>query len=140
MFNVDQYIGLGIPTIVNSFQQPLPAYDFAAKMMLAIASIGSGFKGGEVTPLFFIGATLGNALAPVFDMPFAFLAGIGFVAVFAGASNTPIASFVMAIELFGAEIGAFAAVACCVSYLFSGYLSIYKSQKMGTPKVQHPKK
>jgi H+/Cl- antiporter ClcA len=140
MFNVDQYIGLGIPTIVNSFQQPLPAYDFAAKMMLAIASIGSGFKGGEVTPLFFIGATLGNALAPVFDMPFAFLAGIGFVAVFAGASNTPIASFVMAIELFGAEIGVFAAVACCVSYLFSGHLSIYKSQKMGTPKVQHPKK
>lgn len=135
LFNVDQYIGLGIPTIVNSFQQPLPAYDFVAKMMLTIASIGSGFKGGEVTPLFYIGATMGNALAPVFDLPFAFLAGIGFVAVFAGASNTPIASFVMAIELFGVEIGVFAAVACCVSYLFSGQISIYKSQKVGTAKI-----
>lgn len=137
--NADQYIGLGMPTIVNSFQQPLPAYDFVAKMMLTIASIGSGFKGGEVTPLFYIGATLGNALAPVFDMPFAFLAGIGFVAVFAGASNTPIASFVMAIELFGAEIGVFAAVACCVSYLFSGQISIYKSQKMGSVKIHDSK-
>ena len=57
-----------------------------------IASLGSGFKGGEVTPLFYIGATLGNALAPLLQVPFALLAAVGFVAVFAGAGNTPLAS------------------------------------------------
>ena len=126
----DRYIGLGIPTIVEAFQQPLAPYDFAAKMVFTIASLGSGFKGGEVTPLFYIGATLGNALAPLLQMPFALLAGIGFVAVFAGAANTPIASTLMAMELFGAEVGVFAAVACVVSYLFSGHSSIYRSQRI----------
>jgi H+/Cl- antiporter ClcA len=126
----DRYIGLGIPTIVEAFQQPLAPYDFAAKMVFTIASLGSGFKGGEVTPLFYIGATLGNALAPLLQMPLALLAGIGFVAVFAGAANTPIASTLMAMELFGAEVGVFAAVACVVSYLFSGHSSIYRSQRV----------
>lgn len=126
----DRYIGLGIPAIVEAFQQPLVPYDFAAKMVFTIASLGSGFKGGEVTPLFYIGATLGNALAPLLQMPFALLAGIGFVAVFAGAANTPIASTLMAMELFGAEVGVFAAVACVVSYLFSGHSSIYRSQRI----------
>ena len=130
----ERYIGLGIPAIVEAFQQPLAPYDFAAKMVFTIASLGSGFKGGEVTPLFYIGATLGNALAPLLNMPFALLAGIGFVAVFAGAANTPIASTLMAMELFGAEVGVFAAVACVVSYLFSGTTGIYRSQRVnGAP-------
>jgi H+/Cl- antiporter ClcA len=130
----DRYIGLGIPTIVEAFAQPLAPYDFAAKMAFTIASLGSGFKGGEVTPLFYIGATLGNALAPLLHMPFAMLAGIGFVAVFAGAANTPIASTLMAMELFGAEVGVFAAIACVVSYLFSGHTGIYRSQRVGHAK------
>lgn len=130
----ERYIGLGIPTIVEAFAQPLAPYDFAAKMAFTIASLGSGFKGGEVTPLFYIGATLGNALAPLLHMPFAMLAGIGFVAVFAGAANTPIASTLMAMELFGVEVGVFAAIACVVSYLFSGHTGIYRSQRVGHAK------
>jgi len=126
----DRYIGLGISTIVDAFNQPLASYDFLGKMAFTITSIGSGFKGGEVTPLFYIGATLGNALAPVLDMPFSLLAGVGFVAVFAGAANTPLASMVMAMELFGAEMGIYAAIACVVSYLFSGHTSIYRSQRV----------
>jgi len=133
----DRYIGLGIPTIVEAFQQPLPIYDFAAKMAFTIASLGSGFKGGEVTPLFYIGATLGNALAPLLHMPFPLLAGVGFVAVFAGAANTPIASTFMAMELFGAEAGVYAAIACVVSYLFSGHSGIYRSQRVGHAKHRH---
>jgi len=125
----DRYIGLGVPTIVEAFEKPLASYDFAGKLLFTIASIGSGFKGGEVTPLFYIGATLGNALAPVLNMPFSLLAGVGFVAVFAGAANTPIASMVMAMELFGAEVGIYAAIACVVSYLFSGKSGIYRSQR-----------
>ena len=133
----DRYIGLGIPTIVEAFQQPLAPYDFAAKMAFTITSLGSGFKGGEVTPLFYIGATLGNALAPILNMPVPLLAGIGFVAVFAGAANTPIASTLMAMELFGAEVGVYAAIACVVSYLFSGHTGIYRSQRVGQAKHHH---
>ena len=133
----DRYIGLGIPTIVDAFQQPLAPYDFAGKMAFTIASLGTGFKGGEVTPLFYIGATLGNALAPLMNVPFPLLAGIGFVAVFAGAANTPIASTLMAMELFGAEVGVYAGVACVVSYLFSGHTGIYRSQRVGHAKHRH---
>lgn len=130
LLGTDRYIGLGIPTIVEAFAQPLPPWDFAGKMAFTIASLGSGFKGGEVTPLFYIGATLGNALAPLLQLPFPMLAGIGFVAVFAGASNTPIASTLMAMELFGADIGVFAGLACAVSYLFSGHTGIYRAQRV----------
>lgn len=129
-----KYIGLGIPTIVGSFEQQLPAYDFALKMAFTVLTLASGFKGGEVTPLFFIGATLGNALAYFLPLPIALLAGMGFVAVFAGATNTPIACSVMAIELFGSEISVYAAIACVVAYLFSGHTGIYRSQRVGEPK------
>ena len=129
------YVGLGIPTIVQAFQEPLAPWTFLEKMAFTVASLGSGFKGGEVTPLFFIGATLGNALAPLLHLPFSMLAGIGFVAVFAGAANTPIATTVMAIELFGAEIGPFAAIACITAYLFSGHTGIYHAQRTGQTKL-----
>lgn len=132
-----RYIGLGIPTIVESFQQQLPWWDFAGKMAFTIGSLGTGFKGGEVTPLFYIGATLGNALAPLLQQPFSMMAGIGFVAVFAGAANTPLASTIMAIELFGPAIGPYAAIACVVSYLFSGHTGIYRAQRVGHAKHRH---
>lgn len=132
----ERYLGLGIPTMVDAFRQPLPPYDFAGKLAFTVASLGSGFKGGEVTPLFYIGATLGNALAPLLQLPFALLAGVGFVAVFAGAANTPLASTLMAMELFGAEVGVYAALACIVSYLFSGHSGIYRAQRIGHGKLR----
>lgn len=134
LFMADRYIGLGIPTIVEAFHQPVAPYDFAGKMAFTVLSLGSGFKGGEVTPLFYIGASLGNALAPILNLPVPLLAGLGFVAVFAGAANTPIASTLMAIELFGAEVGIYAMLACVVSYLFSGHTGIYRSQRIGQAK------
>lgn len=129
-----KYIGLGIPTIVQSFDQQLPAYDFAIKMALTILTLSAGFKGGEVTPLFFIGATFGNALSYFIPLPTSLLAGMGFVAVFAGATNTPIACSMMAIELFGTECGVYVSIACVVSYLLSGHNSIYGKQIIGEPK------
>ncbi|MCC7698000.1 voltage-gated chloride channel family protein [Janthinobacterium sp. EB271-G4-7A] len=134
LIGTDKYIGLGIPTIVDALKEPLPAYDFLAKMAFTIVSLGTGFKGGEVTPLFFIGATLGNALGPLLHQPVTLLAAVGFVAVFAGAANTPIASTLMAMELFGAEIGVYAAIACVVAYLFSGHAGIYRAQRGGHAK------
>jgi len=129
-----KYVGLGIPTIVASFSHQLPAYDFAVKMAFTIVTLAAGFKGGEVTPLFFIGAALGNALSLFIPLPMGLLAGMGFVAVFAGATNTPLACMLMGIELFGAECGVYVAIACIVSYLLSGHHSIYGNQRVGEPK------
>lgn len=128
--DAQRYLGLGLPVIAEAFTQPLSWHDSVAKLAYTVLSLGTGFKGGEVTPLFFIGATLGNALAPLLNQPFALLAALGFVAVFAGAANTPIASTVMALELFGPGIGVYAALACAVSYLFSGHTGIYRAQRV----------
>ncbi|MEG5038545.1 MULTISPECIES: voltage-gated chloride channel family protein [unclassified Microcoleus] len=129
-----KYIGLGIPTIVDAFYTQLPPWDFAAKIGLTALTLGAGFKGGEVTPLFFIGATLGNALSLILGLPAPLLAGMGFVGVFGGAANTPIAATLMGIELFGLESGVFVAIACVMSYLFSGDAGIYSSQRLGAGK------
>ncbi|UKJ08039.1 voltage-gated chloride channel family protein [Solitalea lacus] len=123
-----RYTGLGLPVIAESFQQQQTFIDFAAKLLLTAFTIGCGFKGGEVTPLFFIGATLGSALSLFLPLPVGLLAGMGFVAVFAGAANTPLTCIVMGIELFGIQTGVFIAIASIVSFLFSGNSSIYLSQ------------
>ena len=129
-----KYIGLGILTIVESFEQQVPIYDFALKMAFTIVTLSAGFKGGEVTPLFFIGATLGSALSLFIPLPTGLLAGMGFVAVFAGATNTPLACIFMAVELFGVECSIYVAIACVVSYLLSGHNSIYNKQVIGEAK------
>ncbi|MVM33689.1 chloride channel protein [Spirosoma sp. HMF4905] len=129
-----KYIGLGIPTLIASFTTQLPPYDFALKILFTALTLGAAFKGGEVTPLFFIGATLGNALSFFIPLPTGLLAGMGFVAVFAGAANTPLACTLMAIELFGADCGPYAAIACVMAYFFSGHRGIYGSQVVGQSK------
>ncbi len=129
-----KYIGLGVPTIVSAFTSQLPPWDFAAKIAFTALSLGAGFKGGEVTPLFYIGATLGNAIAPLTGLPAPLLAGMGFVGVFAGAANTPLASTIMAIELFGVPTGIYAGIACVCSYLCSGHTGIYRTQRVGVSK------
>ena len=128
------YVGLGIPRIVEAFETPVPWYDFLAKTGLTGLTLGSGFKGGEVTPLFFTGATLGNALAAYIPLPLALLAGCGFVGVFAGATNTPLACTLMGMELFGLEAGVYLGIACLVAFIFSGKGSIYTSQDLGWKK------
>jgi H+/Cl- antiporter ClcA len=131
-----KYIGLGIPTIITSFDVQLPVYDFALKMAFTIVTLAAGFKGGEVTPLFFIGAALGNTLSLFIPLPMGLLAGMGFVAVFAGATNTPLACTLMAMELFGSGTGVYVAIACVVSYLLSGHNSIYHKQVVGDAKLK----
>jgi H+/Cl- antiporter ClcA/PII-like signaling protein len=130
------YLGLGIPMIVQSFQPDgVPTWSFAWKVLFTAVTLGSGFKGGEVTPLFFIGAALGCTLGTVLGVPTDFMAALGFVAVFAAAANTPLACTVMGIELFGAQHGVCLAIACCSSYIWSGHHGIYLSQVLDTPKT-----
>jgi len=129
-----KYIGLGIPTIVESFTVAQPSYVFLLKLLLTTFTLGAGFKGGEVTPLFFVGATLGSALFLIVPLPMALLAGMGFVAVFSGATNTPVACTFMGMELFGIDCGIYIALACTVAYFVSGNKGIYSSQVVGGAK------
>lgn len=123
-----KFSGLGVPVIVDSFSNANPWYDFLLKILFTGFTLGAGFKGGEVTPIFFVGATLGSTLSLIIPMPIALLAGLGFVAVFSGATHTPIACTIMGMELFGVQPGIFIAIACTIAYFSSGSVGIYKSQ------------
>jgi H+/Cl- antiporter ClcA len=136
------YLGLGVTSpdangvsIVSSFKEggagPLSWF---WKMLFTAITLGMGFKGGEVTPLFFIGAALGNTIALLTGAPVELMAGLGFIAVFAGATNTPIACTIMGVELFGGHYILYYAVACFTAYYFSGHSGIYLSQRVGQPK------
>lgn len=128
-----KFIGLGIPTIVDAFYTPAGNLDFLFKILLTALTLGAGFKGGEVTPLFFIGATLGNILMGYIPLPMSILAAMGFVAVFAGATHCVIASIVLGIELFGIPTGIFVAIASIMAYFISGKNGIYDAKlKTGT--------
>ncbi len=129
-----KYVGLGVSEIVNAFSTPNESYDFLLKILFTGFTLGAGFKGGEVTPLFFVGATLGSALSVIVPLPIALLAAMGFVAVFSGATHTPIACTVMGMELFGIESGFFVGIACVVAYFASGSVGIYHSQIVKGPK------
>lgn len=122
------YLGLSLDLLSNAFNQPVPKGSFIIKLVLTSLTLAVGFQGGEVTPLFVIGATLGNLLASIIGLPIEFLAGLGMIGVFAGATKTPIASFIMGIELFGAANIGFIFIACVISYVFAGKSGIYTSQ------------
>ena len=142
LFGTRDYLGLGTLaatpdslTIASFFGPDTHPWSWALKLLFTVVTLSTGFKGGEVTPLFFIGAALGNALAPIFGVPTGVFAAIGFVALFAGAANTPLACTFMGIELFGAAYAVPIAVACVVAYLCSGHNGIYLSQRVAVPKM-----
>ncbi|MCX6381625.1 MAG: voltage-gated chloride channel family protein [Armatimonadetes bacterium] len=130
------YLGLSLPLIAQSFTQEGVFWGaFALKILFTAITLGTGFKGGEVTPLFCIGATLGAAFAKATGQPVAFFAALGFVAVFAGSANTPLACAVMGIELFGTGMAVPLTAVCILSYTLSGHRGIYLSQRVHTPKA-----
>ncbi|WP_036745481.1 voltage-gated chloride channel family protein [Paenibacillus sp. UNC451MF] len=128
------YLGLSLPLLADSFHEPVATFAFLWKLIFTSVTLGAGFQGGEVTPLFVIGAALGNALSELLQLQGPFLAGLGLIAVFCGATNTPIACFMLGIELFGSEAAVYMFLACIVSYLFSGHTGIYTSQRLGVSK------
>jgi H+/Cl- antiporter ClcA len=128
------YLGLSIPVAAAALGGAALGWAFAWKLVFTVVTIGSGFQGGEVTPLFVIGAALGSAVAGPLGIPVPVGAAIGFVAVFAGATNTPLACTIMAVELFGGSLAVPAAVACVVSYIFSSHRSIYRTQRIDSSK------
>ncbi len=132
------YLGLGVNTqsgignsIVNAFKPGgVDNFSWFWKIVFTVITLSTGFKGGEVTPLFFIGATLGNVIAMQTGMPVDLFAAIGLIAVFAGATNTPLACTLMGVELFGGEHVLYFALACFIAYYFSGHSGIYTSQRV----------
>jgi H+/Cl- antiporter ClcA len=128
VFNSTKFIGLGIPTIQDAFINNAGQFDFVIKLILTSFTLSAGFKGGEVTPLFFIGATLGNILIWFIPLPMALLASMGFVAVFSGATNCVYASIALGLELFGIKAGVYIGLASVVAYFTSGPNGIYSAQ------------
>ena len=128
LFWCNKIYRIGIPSIVDAFTKPSENLDFLLKILFTGFTLGAGFKGGEVTPLFFVGATLGSALSLYVPLPISLLAGMGFVAVFSGATHTPIACTIMGIELFGIESTLFIGLSCFIAYISSGSIGIYHSQ------------
>ncbi|WP_428331748.1 voltage-gated chloride channel family protein [Mucilaginibacter sp.] len=143
MIGKPDYLSLGIDaehpgavTIPSAFNAGgSETWSWLWKTIYTTITLGTGFKGGEVTPLFYIGATLGNTLSTLLNAPVSLFAALGFIAVFAGATNTPLACTFMGIELFGGEYALFFAVACFTAYFFSGHSGIYSSQQIAVPKV-----
>lgn len=112
LLGTPRYNGLGLPVIEQAFIEPIEGTAFVWKTVLTALTLGAGFKGGEVTPLFFIGAALGNAAHAFCPLPLGLLAGMGFVAVFAGVTRTPWACTLMGCELFGFQAAPFLASSC----------------------------
>lgn len=131
-----EYNGLSLPLLERTFTSAeIPIYAFLLKILFTSITLGAGFKGGEVTPLFVIGAALGHALATLTGQPTAVFAALGFVAVFAGAANTPLACTIMGIELFGSHLTMPLAFACVIAYILSGHRGIYVAQRVHQPKT-----
>ncbi len=132
----NDYNGAGMNIIEKAISGETVPYAFLLKIIFTAVTIGFGFKGGEIIPTMFIGATFGCFAGPLFGLPADFSAAIGLIALFCAVINCPIASIILSIELFGTDNIVFFAVACAVSYVFSGYFSLYGTQKILYSKVK----
>lgn len=130
IFHSGRYSGLGTNLIENSFYgKSIYSYDWISKILFTVLTLGIGFQGGEVTPLFAIGASLGVVLGRIFDFPIEFLAALGYCCVFASATNTFLASVFIGLEIFGYNMTPYFFISCAIAFIFSGDLSIYSTQK-----------
>ena len=124
------YNGAGMEVISRAISGEARPEAFILKIIFTAITISAGFKGGEIVPAFFIGSTFGCVCGSLLGLDPGFAAAIGFVALFCGVVNCPVASMMLSLEVFGAEGIIFFAVVCGVSYMMSGYSGLYKSQKI----------
>ncbi|MBE7033417.1 MAG: chloride channel protein [Ruminococcaceae bacterium] len=129
------YNGAGMDVISRAIGGEALPWAFVLKIIFTAITIAAGFKGGEIVPAFFIGSTLGCVIAPIVGLSPALGAAVGFVALFCGVVNCPIASIILSLEVFGAEGILFFAIATAVSYMLSGYFGLYESQKISYSKI-----
>ena len=130
------YNGAGGNVIEAALAGHAVPYAFLLKMLFTAVTLGAGFRGGEIVPTFFVGATFGCAAAPLLGLDPAFGGAIGMIALFCGVTNCPLASIFLSIELFGSSHVLFFALACALSYLLSGKFSLYSAQKIVYSKLE----
>ena len=135
VLNTNDYNGAGMSVIERAISGYAKYEAPILKIIFTIITISAGFKGGEIVPTFFIGATFGCVMSNILGIEPSISAAIGFVALFCGVVNCPIASIFLAFEVFGAENIYLFAVAVSVSYMFSGRFGLYKSQKILYSKI-----
>ena len=128
IFRSHDYNGAGMNIITNAINGNAIVYAFLIKILFTAITVSCGYKGGEIVPAFFIGSTLGCVVAPIFGISSSLGACIGFVSLFCGAVNCPVASILLAVEIFGGKGLTFFVIACIISYIFSGNISLYKDQ------------
>ena len=124
------YNGAGMQVISAALAGSAVPWAFVLKILFTVLTLGAGFKGGEIVPCFFVGATFGCVVAPLMGMDAGFGAALGLVAVFCGVTNSPMTSILLGYELFGGQGVALMALCAAVSYLLSGYSGLYKEQKI----------
>lgn len=130
------YNGAGMNIITQALQGDAKAEAFLLKILFTALTLGAGFKGGEIVPSFFIGATFGCVAGPLLGLSAPFAASLGMAAVFCGVTNCPLASIMLCIEVFGVHGMAYYALCCAVSYMLSGYYGLYTEQKIMYSKVE----
>lgn len=130
------YNGAGMDVITNAMNGQARPEAFILKIIFTAITIAAGFKGGEIVPTFFIGSTFGCVAGSLLGLNPGFGAAIGFVALFCGVVNCPLASIMLALEIFGADSILVFALACGVSFMMSGYYGLYGSQKIVYSKLE----
>ena len=128
LLGTTDYNGAGAAVIEAAIDGEAVPYAFLLKMLFTALTLGAGFKGGEIVPIFFTGATFGCVAAPLLGLPPQLGAALGMVALFCGCTNSPLASICLAIEVFGGQCISLFALACAVSYMLSSYFSLYREQ------------
>lgn len=129
LLNLNEYEGLSTWQQTTAFEGNANWYDMPVKFILTTLTLGAGFQGGEVTPLFDIGASFGGWYANMFGIEPSFLAAIGLICVFGSAANTPITTIMLGIELFGAEAVPYFVFASLISFIASSKSGIYSAQE-----------
>ena len=135
LFGVRDYNGLGMPVITDALNGHSSPQDFILKLLLTAVTLGAGYKGGEIVPTFYIGATLGCTIAPLLGLDPMLAAELALVGLFCGTVNCPIASILLSVELFGSDNFIFFGTTAAVSYMLSGYYSLYSGQKFMNSKL-----
>lgn len=124
------YLGAGMPIIEDALLGTAHAEAFILKIVFTALTLGAGFKGGEIVPSFFVGATFGAVVGPLLSLPSSFSASLGLIALFCGVTNCPMTSFILSTEMFGADGNIYFMLIIAISYMLSGYSGLYTKQKM----------
>jgi len=137
VLGTQEYRGGGMDVIHRALLGEAVPAAFLLKIVFTALSLGTGYKGGEIVPSFFIGATLGCTVAGLIGFPPALGAAVGIIGMFCGVTNAPLASIVLSVELFGSEYLLFFGIVAAISYALSGHISLYHAQIIIDPKMGH---